>query len=66
MLIIFRCRKCGRYLYAREGVKTRECYCGHRNNMKKVLAVGKAEDEMQASEMVRKFQGSGTTFHSLG
>jgi len=66
MFIVFRCRKCGRYLYGREGVKTRKCTCNYVNNLKKVKIVGKAEDERGASEIVRKLQRNGTGFRPLG
>jgi len=65
MLIVFRCRKCGRYLYAGKKVKTRQCTCGYRNNLGKVRVVAKAENEAEASEIVRKMQGSGTGFKPL-
>lgn len=63
--IVFRCRKCGRYLYAKENVKTRKCVCGFNNDLRKVKVVSKAIDEKVASEIVRKLQGSGTLFRSL-
>jgi ribosomal protein L37E len=65
MFIVFRCRKCGRYLYAGKDVKTRQCTCGHRNNLRKVRIVARAKNEVEASEIVRKMQGSGTGFRSL-
>jgi hypothetical protein len=66
MFIVFRCRKCGRYLYSREGIKTRKCTCNYTNHLKKVKVVGRVEDEFQAAEIVRKMQGSGTDFRPLG
>jgi len=65
MFIVFRCRKCGRYLYSREDVKTRKCTCNYTNHLKKVKVVAKAESEYQAAEIVRKLQGSGTAFKPL-
>ncbi|MFP3945751.1 MAG: DUF1922 domain-containing protein [Archaeoglobaceae archaeon] len=64
-VLIFRCRKCGRYQYARAGVKTRQCHCGFRNNLDKVKVVARAQDELEAAEIVRKFQGSGTDFSPM-
>lgn len=63
--IVFRCRKCGRHLYAKENVKMRKCVCGFNNNLKKVKVVAKTIDERTASEIIRKLQGSGTLFRSL-
>ncbi|RLI76471.1 DUF1922 domain-containing protein [Archaeoglobales archaeon] len=63
--IVFRCRKCGRYLHAKENVKMRKCVCGFNNDLKKVKVVAKAVDEKAASEIVRKLQGDGTLFRSL-
>ncbi len=66
MFIIFRCMKCGRYLYARRDMKSRICTkCGFKNDLRKVLIVAKAEDERTAGEIVRKLQGGGTDFRSL-
>lgn len=61
-VLIFRCRKCGRYHYAQIGVKTRQCYCGFRNDLEKVKIVARAQDEIEGAEIVRKLQGSGTDF----
>jgi ribosomal protein L37E len=66
MFIIFRCMKCGRYLYARRDMKARICTrCGFRNDLRKVLVVAKAEDERTAGEIVRRLQGEGTGFRCL-
>ena len=65
MFIVFRCRKCGRYLYANESAKTRKCVCGHKNNLKRVKKVARVESEAEAGEVVRKLQGMGTEFISL-
>lgn len=64
-VLVFRCRKCGRYHYAQEGVKSRLCHCGFRNNLEKVNVVARAEDEIGAAEVVRKLQGSGTDFSPM-
>ncbi len=66
MYVVFRCRKCGRYLYAREGIKKKICVCGHSNDMRKVVIVKKVEDERKAGEIVRALQGSGTSFKPMG
>ncbi|RLI79540.1 DUF1922 domain-containing protein [Archaeoglobales archaeon] len=63
--LIFRCKNCGRHLYALENVKRRKCVCGFSNDLKKVKVLAKAVDERAASEIVRKLQGSGTLFRSL-
>jgi|GEM_PF-401979 ribosomal protein L37E len=65
MFVVFRCRKCGRYLYTKEGVKTKKCVCGYTNSMKKTAIKAKVKEERDASELVRKLQGSGTSFRSL-
>ena len=58
--------KCGRYLYARKGMKSRICTrCGFKNDLRKVLIVAKAEDERVAGEIVRRLQGEGTGFRNL-
>jgi len=67
MFVVFRCKRCGRYLYARIGAKSRICVkCGFKNDLRKVAIVAKAEDEKIAGEIVRKLQGCGTEFRSLG
>jgi len=65
MFIVFRCRKCGRYLYADESAKTRMCICGYRNELKRVRKVARFKTEAEAGEAVRKLQGQGTDFKSL-
>ncbi len=53
---VFRCRKCGRFLYAKAGQKTKKCVCGHTNDMRRVVIVKKARDEREAGEIVRVLQ----------
>ena len=65
MYIVFRCRRCGRYLYARNDVKTRRCVCGKLNQLANVKVFGRFEDERDAIEAVRKLQGSGTDFRQM-
>lgn len=66
MYVVFRCRKCGRYLYARNDMKIRICStCGFRNNLRQVLIITRVDDERMAGEIVRKLQGTGTGFRSL-
>ena len=66
MFIVFRCRRCGRYLYARSGMRARVCSrCGFRNDLRRVLVVAVVEDEREAGEIVRRLQGLGTGFRSL-
>ncbi len=65
MYLIFRCRKCGRYLYAPQGIKTRKCVCGHRNDLKRVVVVKRVKSEKEAGEIVRLLQGKSTSFESL-
>ncbi len=65
LYVVFRCLRCGRYLYAKMGVKSRTCVCGFKNDMRKVRIVARAEDERVAGEIVRRLQGSGTDFKSL-
>ncbi len=66
MFVIFRCRRCGRFLYARRDAKSRICTrCGFKNDLRKVLVVAKADDERTAGEIVRRLQGGGTDFRSL-
>ncbi len=66
MFIVFRCRRCGRYLYARAGMKSRICpTCGFRNDLRRVLVVARVEDDRKAREIIRRFQGTGTGFRSL-
>ncbi|HDM60114.1 MAG TPA: DUF1922 domain-containing protein, partial [Archaeoglobus veneficus] len=62
MFVVFRCRKCGRFLYADESAKTRKCVCGHKNELKRVKKVARVKNEAEASEVVRKLQGTGTEF----
>ena len=63
--VVFRCRKCGRYLYARADNKTRSCVCGYRNDLRRVRVVARVDDEAKAGEIVRKMQGKGTDFRPL-
>ncbi len=65
MFVVFRCRKCGRHLYASESAKTKTCVCGYRNDLKRVRKLARAETEFEAGEIVRRLQGSGTEFDSL-
>jgi len=66
MYIVFRCKKCGRYLYARNDMKIRICAtCGFKNNLRQVSIITKVDDERMAGEIVRKLQGNGTSFRSL-
>ncbi len=65
MFVVFRCRRCGRFLYAKVGVKHRTCVCGFKNDLRKVRIVARAEDERVAGEIVRRLQGEGTEFRSL-
>ncbi len=66
MFVVFRCRRCGRFLYAKRNAKSRMCVCGFKNDLRKVIIVAKAEDEKTAGEIVRRLQGAGTNFKSLG
>ena len=66
MFYVFRCRKCGRYLYASTSNKTRKCVCGYTNRLGRVLIVAEVKDERIAAEMVRQRQGGGTGFVRLG
>lgn len=59
MYLIFRCSRCGRYLYAEEGTGTRTCPCGKRIVLRKARVVTRAEDAREASEMVRSLQLGG-------
>lgn len=65
MYIVFRCRRCGRYLYSRSDVKTRKCVCGKLNQVSNVKIFGRFEDERDAIEAVRELQGSGTGFRQM-
>jgi len=56
MFLVFRCRKCGRFLYAKASQKTKKCVCGHTNDLKRVIIVKKARDEREAGEIVRILQ----------
>jgi ribosomal protein L37E len=62
---VFRCKRCGRHLYARSSSKTRKCVCGYTNELTKILVLAKAEDERTAAELVRRKQGDGTGFTRL-
>ncbi len=66
MYIVFRCVKCGRYLYAKIGMRYRVCSrCGFRNDIRRVRVVARVDDERRAGEIVRTLQGSGTDFRPL-
>lgn len=56
MYVVFRCPSCGRYLYAKEKNKTRECPCNKTVKIKQAKKVQKTEDRKKASELVRKLQ----------
>jgi peptide methionine sulfoxide reductase MsrB len=66
MYIVFRCRKCGRYLYSSTDKKTRKCTCYYTNKIERVRVVARTDDERIAAEIVRQKQGSGTGFRALG
>lgn len=55
MYFVFRC-KCGRALYAKEGVATRKCVCGKSLKVKERRIFKKVESVDQASESVRNMQ----------
>ncbi|MBO8181554.1 MAG: DUF1922 domain-containing protein [Archaeoglobus sp.] len=63
---IFRCRKCGRFLYARSSSKTRKCVCGYTNKLDRVVVIAEAQNERMAAELIRRKQGEGTWFTRLG
>ncbi len=66
MFVIFRCIRCGRYLYARGDARSKVCArCGFKNDLRRVAVISKAEDERVAGEIVRRLQGDGTDFKSL-
>ncbi len=56
--VVFKCRKCGRYLYAKASQKTKKCVCGHTNDLKRVVIVKRVKDEREAGEVVRVLQAS--------
>ena len=54
MYKIFICSRCGRLLVADAYKKSRMCtYCGSRNDLMKVKAVGTAKTAKEASELVQ-------------
>jgi len=57
--LIFRCSRCGRYLYAEQGTGTRTCPCGKRIVLRKTRMIARAEDAREAGEMVRSLQLEG-------
>ncbi|MEA2045779.1 MAG: DUF1922 domain-containing protein [Euryarchaeota archaeon] len=59
MYLIFRCSRCGRYLYAEEGTGTRTCPCKKRIVLRKARVIARAEDAREAGEMVRSLQMGG-------
>lgn len=63
---VFRCRRCGRYLYAKKSIKTKKCICGYINRLGRVVVIAEAENEQIAAEIVRRKQGMGTGFVRLG
>ena len=56
MFLILRCRKCGRFLYAKTGTKTRKCICGKVSQIERMILVDRAEDEREAGKKVRFYQ----------
>jgi len=67
MYVVFRCMRCGRYLYAKVGVRYRLCStCGFKNDIRRVRVVARVDDERRAGELVRNLQGNGTDFKPLG
>lgn len=56
MFVVFRCNKCGRFLCADMGQKTRECPCGKRVEISKAKVYARADDARSAGELVRRFQ----------
>jgi len=58
MFLIFRCG-CGRHLYAPDGSKSRQCPCGRRTILAKAWILARAQDAVDAGEIVRKLQMDG-------
>ena len=65
MYVVFRCRRCGRYLYAEERSKNRRCVCGYVNNLGKVAVIARVEEEREAGELVRFLQQKSRKFHDF-
>jgi hypothetical protein len=66
--LVFRC-SCGRHLYAQEGAKTRTCPCGKRIQIDRVRILARADDAIEAGDVVRKLQLGDkdmTGFHAAG
>ncbi len=54
--IVFICRRCGRFIYAKKGQKTKKCVCGYTNDLRRVKVVRRVRDEREAGEVVRILQ----------
>jgi len=56
-VLIIVCSRCGGFLLAKAGEKTRTCpYCGSKVNVEKAKKVASAESSYQASETLRKLK----------
>ncbi|MDI6709030.1 MAG: DUF1922 domain-containing protein [Candidatus Thermoplasmatota archaeon] len=59
MFLIFRCRKCGRFLSSKAGQKTRRCpQCGKliRLNKEKLRIYAQTPSSLKAIELIRAYQ----------
>ncbi len=51
------CSKCGGYLLAKNGQKTRNCpYCGSKISLEKALKIAKVENAYKAAALLRKLK----------
>ena len=63
MYLIFRCRKCGRFLCIDDKIGVKKCpTCGWVNKLGNLKIVGVTNDAREAGEIIRRLQGDGTTF----
>ena len=63
MYFIFRCKKCGRYLCMDERIGVKKCpVCGWVNKLGNLEIVEVAFKPKEAQEIIRKLQGTGTSF----
>ena len=70
MYVIIKCRKCGRYLYADQDNKTRQCVCGAVIKLKNAVVYDSAATEREAGDKVRALQegesmGDHFSFHTF-
>ena len=54
MFVVIKCKKCGNYMLAKVGQKTRTCpNCGQRNNLRELKVFGRTKSSREAVQLIQ-------------